>query len=113
MRVRENINEEDLEDSRAEGNSLSERGKKEKEEKPTSHSNQKTNHAYSFKVPEISDESVREARLPNEVAEAAKAFLRVLRSKLSRDTSKNMAELFQILKVRNYNFVNCVIKNLP
>lgn len=88
---------------------MTDRKKPEKEEKPISHANEKTNHAYSFKVPEISDESVREARLPNEVGEAAKAYLRVLRSKLSRDTSKNVAELFQIFKVQNKNFVKQIL----
>lgn len=57
------------------------------------------NQNLTFQVPEIADECVRTSRLPEDVQEAAKAFLRVLRNKLSHDNSKGVLEIFTIVKV--------------
>lgn len=53
----------------------------------------------SFHVHELSDESVNSSKLKDKAKEAAKHYIKVLRKKLEKNNSRNVIELFEILKV--------------
>lgn len=69
-----------------------------REEKPIK-SGAKATHEYTFQAPELSEDSLKYSRLPQEVIEAAKAYLKALKGKLGKDESKDVLHFFGILKV--------------
>lgn len=71
--------------------------KEKKQGKPNE--NIKRTHEITFKVPEFLDESLRMSKLTDEAKEAAKYYLKILRIKLKEDNSKEILELFDLLKV--------------
>lgn len=97
----ENEQEENLEDFEGRDD-INDRKKSTREEKPVKSKNEQEKNRRritSFKIPDLSDESVHASKLRDEVKEAAKYYLHFLSKKLEGDQSKNVLELFEILKV--------------
>ena len=101
IREFQNDDEKDLQDNEYEDNRTSKRKEKEEKEvksKPVD-DNKKKNHNLTFKVKDLMDDAVQGIRAVDEVKEAARIYLKVLRAKLNNDTSKEIFVLFEIFKV--------------